>query len=247
MGIDLTNLRFLIKAKNRHGPFGDLLQLGRQSFYFAPHQIPRADSCVRYAGLGESLADATGSGHYADERLFGRFGATSITAADASDYDGAGLIHDFNDPLPPEWEQRFDTVIDGGSTEHIFNIATCLANLMRLTRVGGRVLGLIPANNWLGHGFYQFSPELPFRVFVPANGFVVRAVFLAHHDTAELDEVTDTGADGVRSEIGGTRATTSLCYIAEKTAHVRPFATCWPQQGDYDAVWRASAASAAVI
>jgi hypothetical protein len=33
-----------------------------------------------------------------------------------------------------------------------------------------------PANNQMGHGFYQFSPELFFRVFSQENGYLLRAL-----------------------------------------------------------------------
>ena len=32
---------------------------------------------------------------------------------------------------------------------------------------------ITPANNFFGHGFYQFTPELFFRIFSAANGFEV--------------------------------------------------------------------------
>ena len=38
------------------------------------------------------------------------------------------------------------------------------------------------ANNYLGHGFYQFSPELFFRVFAPENGFEVERIVLLEND-----------------------------------------------------------------
>ena len=44
---------------------------------------------------------------------------------------------------------------------------------MEMIAVGGHFISLAPANNYLGHGFYQFSPELFFRVLSPANGFQI--------------------------------------------------------------------------
>ena len=37
--------------------------------------------------------------------------------------------------------------------------------------VGGSIFVNTPANNMMGHGFYQFSPELMYRIFAEANGF----------------------------------------------------------------------------
>jgi len=41
-----------------------------------------------------------------------------------------------------------------------------------------------PANNFFGHGFYQFSPELMFRIFGPENGFRYRTVQWSRHATS---------------------------------------------------------------
>jgi hypothetical protein len=42
---------------------------------------------------------------------------------------------------------------------------------MDLLKVGGTFVASTPANYFMGHGFYQFSPELFFRLFCPENGF----------------------------------------------------------------------------
>lgn len=42
----------------------------------------------------------------------------------------------------------------------------------------GHVCLLTPANNEFGHGFYQFSPELFFRLFTINNGFILKSIIL---------------------------------------------------------------------
>ena len=42
----------------------------------------------------------------------------------------------------------------------------------------GHFIQITVANNFIGHGFYQFSPELIHRVFSGENGFAVEAVVL---------------------------------------------------------------------
>ena len=53
----------------------------------------------------------------------------------------------------------------------IFNFPVAIRNLMRMAKVGGQVFLTTPANNFCGHGFYQFSPELAYRIFALENGF----------------------------------------------------------------------------
>ncbi len=48
--------------------------------------------------------------------------------------------------------------------------------------LGGHFISVTFANNFLGHGFHQFSPELYFRVFCPANGFEVESLMLCEAD-----------------------------------------------------------------
>jgi hypothetical protein len=70
-------------------------------------------------------------------------------------------------------------VFDGGTLEHVFNFPTTIAGCLSLPKVGGHHIMTSPANNQMGHGFYQFSPDLFYRVFSPENGYELRALFLA--------------------------------------------------------------------
>src|SRR5690606_18138908 len=115
---------------------------------------------------------------YADDFLRDALGARELDVMDYSAYEGAAVIHDLNQPVPGALHERFDAVIDGGALEHIFNFPVALSNLMNMTKPGGRVFLFLPANNLCGHGFYQFSPELMFRVFTEANGFETERVTL---------------------------------------------------------------------
>jgi hypothetical protein len=72
----------------------------------------------------------------------------------------------------------FSVVYDGGTIEHVFNAVQAFKNGMEMVRVGGHFIQVNPANNFMGHGFWQFSPELIYRVFSAENGFNIRGVFL---------------------------------------------------------------------
>lgn len=238
MGIDLWNLRFLLEAHKTYGALGETIQMGRQEIHLGEHEHPVADSMLREYGFDANFNQARDGGRYADEGLLQFLGATNVQSADASAYEGAALVHDFNDPLPVEQHQRWDTVFDGGSLEHIFNVPTALANEMNMIKIGGRLLSSLPANNWLGHGFYQFSQELPFRTFTPANGFNLTAVMFSDmaggwqfHDV--LDQLRRAGG-----EIGHTSGRNGLMFMANKITHVEPFRR-WSQQSDYNNEWEA--------
>jgi hypothetical protein len=239
MGIGLNGIVALVDLHRRCGAFGRTVQIGRQGLFVVDHERPSIDLVLREHGIGESLAAIAGSDHFADEHLLPRFGADPILAADASDYEGATIIHDFNSPIGPDHHGQFDTLIEFGSLEHIFNVPVALANMMKMLKVGGRLISNAPSNNWLGHGFYQIGPELPFRVYQPENGFELLSVKLFGMDDAPV-ELADKGTAGMRNEFGYTRQTTDLVTIARKIADVEPFRR-WPQQGDYAHAWEASA------
>ena len=235
MGIALSGLNALLDLYQRFGEFGSTVQIGRQGLYLAEHDRGRADEAIRAHGLGSSFAAIVGTDQFADEHLLPALGAVPVIAADASPYEGASLVHDFNDPIPAEYHGRFDTLIDYGSLEHIFNVPMALANMMNMLKVGGRLTSIAPANDWLGHGFYQIGPELPFRVFQPFNGFEIVSVRFVGVSGKSV-ELTDRGAVGFRNEIMVTGEPTETITIARKIDDVVPFRK-WPQQGDYVHAW----------
>jgi hypothetical protein len=95
-------------------------------------------------------------------------GATSVDSLDVSDYENATIVLDLGKPCC--FNQRFDTIIDFGSLEHIFDAATAFRNLVDLCEMGGRIMHLLPVNNLNGHGFWQFSSDLIHSLYCGPNG-----------------------------------------------------------------------------
>jgi SAM-dependent methyltransferase len=141
-------------------------------------------------------------------------------------------------------ESAWDVVIDGGTLEHVFNFPVAIANCMRLLKTGGSLFIFSMANNHCGHGFYQFSPELFFRIFRAENGFELKSAILVRHPFpgAELGgsqdcfQVTDPAILRRRTSLV-TRSPLGIMVHAVKTAHVPPFRVS-PQQSDYAAEWK---------
>jgi hypothetical protein len=106
-----------------------------------------------------------------------------------------------------------------------------------MVKSGGHFLQVTNANNFMGHGFYQFSPELLYRVFSPENGFEIRAVLL--HEVipgGHWYAVSDPVAVQQRVELCNS-APTYILTIARKVADREPFIKP-PFQSDYSAIWR---------
>jgi len=171
MGIDVIGLRFLAYARRKQA-FGRTLTIGRQKVDIDPPEQTKLARSLR-------LAPYDVSQKYAEALLRQGFGSTGVESLDHSAYEGATLVHDLNFPFSREIEV-FDTLIDCGTLEHVFNVPQALANLSTLCATGGQILHVVPANNFLGHGLYQFSPELFFSYYSEKNGYKDTEVYLAH-------------------------------------------------------------------
>ena len=169
------------------------------------------------------------------EPFFECLGATACQAMDVSPYEGAEIIHDMNERLPSDWIEKFDLVFDGGTLEHVFQFPQALHNAMQLVKTGGWFASFTPANNWFGHGFYQFSPEVYFRALSRQNGFSKCAVFMVPEGLKlSWYQVKDPDELKTRTNlINGLR--TPLLVIAKKAAPTPP--TLRLQQSDYLSYW----------
>lgn len=102
--------------------------------------------------------------------------------------------------------------------------------------VGGHFLAIVPCNNFLGHGFYQFSPELFYRVFGESNGFEVRNLFVFEdRPRTTWFEVRDPARAGRRVELAN-RWPTYLAVLARKCREAALFTEC-VYQSDYQSLW----------
>lgn len=117
--------------------------------------------------------------NYCERLLREKLGATVVESIDIDSYEGASIIHDFNLPIPMHLHENFDMVIDGGSLEHIYDIAQSFENCAHLVKLGGYIVHNLPFHNWALHGLYQFSPELFFQLYSVENGFTDTEIFIA--------------------------------------------------------------------
>ena len=174
MGIDYPSMQLLCCAKSIGVDFSETMMVGRQP-------VICAAGCHRFNngrhGTPREQTSAILQGQFA-EPLFALLGAREVSSVDASDYEQPTEIHDFNQPLPASLANRFSVVHDGGTIEHVFNIPQAFKNCMEMVRVGGHFIQANVANNYMGHGFWQFCPELIYRIFSRENGFQIKVVLL---------------------------------------------------------------------
>lgn len=244
MGLDVNGTKFLLYAKTQGVRLDRTAMIGRQGMHLDAGALSNNLNAFGYqAGEEEALRLLREDGGYA-EAFLKKLGAAEVRSFDASPYEHATDVHDFNLPLDESLKNYFDLVIDGGSLEHVFNFPVAMRNCMEMVKVGGHFIALTPSNNFLGHGFYQFSPELFFRIFTADNGFEpVRVMLFEDAPDTKWFEVVDPEA--IKSRVYLINASpTYLAIIARKVASV-PLFTVTPQQSDYAAMWSAAKTGAA--
>lgn len=235
MGISVNNLRFLLYAKSFGVDFTKTALIGRQVLNTSFEEFSHIIRNEFKHDVDSKTLEAIYNERYADE-LFRYLGANEVHSFDYSDYEGATYIHNFNENIPENFFAQYTAVIEGGTLEHIFNFPIAIKNCMQMIKVGGHYLGMSPANNNMGHGFYQFSPELYFRVFSQRNGFHIEHIILLEgKETKKWLKVTDPYDVKRRVQIKNSMKT-SLQILSTRLTDCHIFSTP-PLQSDYVPRW----------
>jgi hypothetical protein len=237
MGLNREALGLLALARASGADFSRVLMAGRQKLTVDSAQLAQFFSQRGRSDLAAKAADMRGDG-YSEGLLKTAFGAGSILSMDYSDYEGAGLIHDLNTPMAPA--ETYSLVTDFGTLEHVFNLPVAFDNLAKLTAPNGHILHVLPSNNFVGHGFYQFSPELFFQIYSPERGYSDTRVFAS---TGSLSDVwfEIRAPRDLKARVNITsRGQLYLMVVTRKTGEPVPLVQKPVQQSDYVEIWNAS-------
>ena len=237
MGLDRHGLDFLTLAKGRGVDFSRTLTLGRQKLELSPADL-RLFLKSRGGPAPEKAPRLLSLSGYCEELLRSAFGAQQVSSLDASSYEGATFVKDMN--LPFKLKEKFTAVLDLGCMEHVFNFPVAVDNILRLCAKDGHILHLLPGNNFCGHGFYQFSPELFYSLYSPERGFQGTSVFLVGLDRpGRWFEVRPPAQLKGRVNLINLSETYVLCLTQRTAKAVSPLKNP-PQQSDYEQVaWKA--------
>lgn len=236
MGIDTHAARLLFHAKTCGVSFERTATIGRQALYLSEKNLSKVLRAHGHPISRAETRDLMSQREGYAEPLLEILGARTLESFDASDYEHATHVADFNLPIDAQFRNRYSAVVDCGTLEHVFNFPVAIANCMGMVEPGGHFICVSPTNNFGGHGFYQFSIELYFRIFSPGNGFRVTQMLVAEcKPSAPWYEVTDPEKIGGRMDLVNARPTMFM-MIAQKIAAVEPFLQP-PQQSDYVVLW----------
>jgi hypothetical protein len=245
VGIKTSVAALLVRARERGASFTRTATIGRQSLTVP---VAALAALARRRGIAEPDWSTFAPDGYCEDffRLF--LGTETLVSFDASGYQNATVVHDFNMPVPKAYHQLFEAVFDGGTMEHIFDIKQVLSNYMALPKIGGDVHICTNANNLCGHGFYQFSPEFFYRVFSEANGFRIEQVCMIETPfhlveksaRQRIFEAADPMSVGKRMVIVTDKPVS--IYVHARRIAARPLFAESPYQSDYRAEWTAHCA-----
>ncbi|MBC7992654.1 MAG: hypothetical protein H7Z15_05360, partial [Rhizobacter sp.] len=232
MGIDIHNLNLLAHAQDLGVSFERTLAIGRQALFIEPFEL-EAHRRLRGLPVLNEPSLPSGQPRYFEPLMQQWLQVSVAESVDASAYENATHLHDMNLPWPSGAKQlgQYDTVLDFGCLEHVFNFPVAWRNCVDLCRVGGHIFHSLPANNLSGHGFYQFSPELFFNLYQAQNGFELRGLWFAMKgDRLHWWKVANPMEVKRRVNLCNSHEVYML-VIARKLREVGPLPA--PQQSDY--------------
>ena len=237
MGINRSFAQFLFYSKKKYAlSFEKTLMLGRLKLYAGQEDIQKM---IGKYGSAKPMQDVAFKDEYS-EPLFELLGSKQPESMDYSDYEKATHLHDLNQPIANDFKGHYDVVLDSGTLEHVFNFPVAVKSCMEMLKTGGHFIGITPANNYFGHGFYQFSPELYYRIFAAENGFTVRGMLVGvcgeDGEVEKWYEVKDPAEVRSRVMLVNSKPT-YLFIVAQKTGTADIFKIS-PYQSDYAVTWQ---------
>lgn len=242
MGLDLSGFDHIITHKNYVK--GNCLQIGRQGLHYAgPWFDPYgqktfiSNEILRKNGITFSAEETVfGSSGYT-EKLFRMLGADTVDSLDNSSFENASIIHDLNLPIPGNFINKYDCILDCGTIEHIFDVKTVIENIKNMLKINGVFLIVTPCNNFPGHGFYQFSPEFFRTVFSKKAGYETLGATLYEVEPGigNFNKLpVPSPKEGERQEFQTSNKPHYFAFSCKKIMHIK---NMHYQQSDYVAAW----------
>ena len=232
MGIDLTSFEGIMLSLKHVPKDGNALTLARQGVHF---NKPILEYLSRK--YNRQISDAVFTSYC--ETLFKELGFSNTDSIDCSPYESATIIHDMNNQCPDNLKNKYDYIYDGGTIEHIFNIAQVVDNIAEMLKVGGIFCSVTVNNNFSGHGIYQFSPEFFMSAFSERYGMKVLDIYLAEVNSVYENWINvksfNENNDGRNMTKFNTTNPVYIITIAQKISDTRlSLIKSAPQQYSYE-------------
>lgn len=181
MGMLVTHLNLLARENKSFPISGDVLTLGQQAVYAKLESVKNIfnKNGIKCKDIPDGfdtknkIPDWFGTPNDKNtnvQTVLKLLGADNVFTCDASDYETPDFIIDLNYPVDIKLKTKFNCILDIGTLEHVFDVATALSNVNYMLKKGGKLILILPATNAIDHGFYMFSPTVLFDFF-SKNGY----------------------------------------------------------------------------
>ncbi|MDR1149854.1 MAG: hypothetical protein LBK66_14610 [Spirochaetaceae bacterium] len=240
MGMSSESLRMMCFAAKNGTDFSKTVTIGRQLCLIPKEELNKILSDYNPGYKDSHEMKELNKIYYKDscqyaEPLFEYFGAKTTDSIDISNYENATIIQDMCAEIDDSLKNKYTCVWDGGALEHIFRFPTAIKNCMELVKPSGHLILETPGNNWFGHGFYQFSPELFFSLLDKQNGFAGTRIFM-QNDMLNWYEAIPPKTLGMRTGTCCSVSRSMLMHIVSQKISDTPD-TINAYQSDYQAAW----------
>lgn len=198
------------------------IMLGRQKMHFRP----RAWTPLLIAELGKLGISATEEDLFQKdgfcETYLGTIGWPKLESLDFSDIEGAEYIHDLSEPVGNDLKGRFDLIYDGGTTEHVFDIAQSFRNIDGMLKEEGILVSCVGTDGWFGHGFYQVGPDIPWRYWVASLGYRMLGCWTFSRKGRDAPRAIGDPTNSPRGAEHRYREPQFIFYVVQKQRRNRP-------------------------
>jgi hypothetical protein len=135
------HLAELLLAEHKHRPIrGETLLLGRQLVVMTPEEAMTLVEKMGIKQLSTAHIDYDKSPHpfpkklISDVSFFSLFSDSVVQACDVSAYEGADIVFNLMEGVPPSLMGRFDFIYNGSVLDNVFDPAACIRNVSRMLK-----------------------------------------------------------------------------------------------------------------
>ncbi len=172
IGGPATSLLSILHQHHQLDEFNSVIEIGAQdlneshiSFVLDfPHEVPRKtrELTIKEKEVSKSMLP---------QDMYKRIGINRYASIDTNGHNNAHVF-DMNKDLATDYgyHEKFDLVTNFGTTEHICNQAQIFKNMHDLCTINGLMIGIVPFQGALNHGFFNYQP-LFFEHIALANDY----------------------------------------------------------------------------
>jgi len=119
-----------------------------------------------------------GTNDFCEEYLKDKLKAFSVESIDIDRREEPTRCYDLGKDTPHRnLKNKYDTIIDGGTLEHVYNFPNAIQNVSDMLKLGGYFISS-QLLNYTGHGLYTLSPEVLIKACL-LNGLEPKCIKIA--------------------------------------------------------------------